>query len=380
MITNTLKPIHIFRTGTHTDMGGRTLEFTESHLKASAAAYDPEKWAAPLVVGHPAHDSPSYGEVGALSVNGPDLEAMPINVDPAFAELVRARRFKSVSASFYLPDSPSNPVPGVYYPRHVGFLGAQPPALKGLRAVEFAANETGVVSFADFRPGLIASLFGGLRELIIEKFGREEADKTLPSYAIDGVNEWAQEEGEEPDTDKATEGRDEPITDYAENSMSQTDKERLAQLEAENAALKAANAANEKKRQADMAQANAAAFCESLIDPAKGAKITPAQRAISEPLLVRLLVDESAQPLEFGENEILPVAEAFKKFLNGLPVQVSFGEFAKDGVDEGKNITDPTTIAAEALAFMEREAKDGKKVELPNAVKAVMDGKHLAKK
>ncbi len=51
--------------------------------------------------------------------------------------MVKAGRFKSRSASFYHPDNPNNPKPGVYYLRHVGFLGAQPPAVKGLKAVEF---------------------------------------------------------------------------------------------------------------------------------------------------------------------------------------------------------------------------------------------------
>ena len=83
--------------------------------------------------------------------------------------MVRAGRFKKVSASFYTPDSPHNPVPGVYYLRHVGFLGAQPPAVKGLAPVpvNFAEGDTeeGCVSF-DFAesPGLLrwlADLFRG---------------------------------------------------------------------------------------------------------------------------------------------------------------------------------------------------------------------------
>ena len=36
-----LPAFEIFRAGTHTDMGGRTLSFTAADIAAMAAAYDP---------------------------------------------------------------------------------------------------------------------------------------------------------------------------------------------------------------------------------------------------------------------------------------------------------------------------------------------------
>lgn len=364
------KTIHIFKAGRHTDMSGRTLEFSEADLQASAAAYDPGKWSAPLVVGHPTHDAPSYGDVAALAVKGGDLEAIPANVDPAFAELVQAGRYKSVSASFYLPDSPNNPVPGVYYLRHVGFLGAQPPALKGLRPVQFSDGEQGVVAFADWRPGMLRTLLGNIREFFIEKFGREEADKTLPAYAIDAVREWSEAEAEEqPDSSAVEVG--EPSPQYSETSMSQTDKERLAALEAENTRLKAEAAAAELLRKQQAATADASAFCETLVDPAKGARITPAQKALALPILARLHADET--PLNFGEGVTKSPLVAFKEFLTSLPVQVSFQEFAKDGQGEqSATPTDATLIAHEATAYMESHPG----VKTHEAVAIVMAGKH----
>lgn len=74
----------------------------------------------------------------SLAAGDDGLNAEPHQVDPEFAEMVNAGRFKKISASFYTPDAPNNPVPGVYYLRHVGFLGAQPPAVKGLKQAEFA--------------------------------------------------------------------------------------------------------------------------------------------------------------------------------------------------------------------------------------------------
>jgi hypothetical protein len=152
MNEQTTQPIQIFRAGTHTDMSGRSLVFTGDDLTAMAEGYDPKRHEAPLVTGHPKHDDPAYGWVSSLQVVNGILEATPRQVDSRFAELVRAGRFKKISATFYSPGTPNNPVPGSYYLRHVGFLGAQPPAVKGLKSVEFADAEDGMVTvaFADY--------------------------------------------------------------------------------------------------------------------------------------------------------------------------------------------------------------------------------------
>ena len=144
------KPIQIFKPGWHTAMSGAAQEFSEADLAATAAAYDPARHEAPIVVGHPVSDGPAYGWVKALAFADGRLEADPDQVDPEFAEMVAAGRFKKISASFYPPESPRNPVPGVFYLRHVGFLGAQAPAVKGLRQPEFADGDDGLTIEIDF--------------------------------------------------------------------------------------------------------------------------------------------------------------------------------------------------------------------------------------
>ncbi len=133
-------------------MSGATLQFSEADLQQTVAAYDPARHEAPLVVGHPAHDLPAYGWVQSLSFNEGAIDATPAQVNPQFADMVAAGAFKKISASFYSPASPANPVPGVYYLRHVGFLGAQPPAVKGLRNPQFADTEDGVLTFEFAEP------------------------------------------------------------------------------------------------------------------------------------------------------------------------------------------------------------------------------------
>lgn len=130
-------------------MSGQAFEFSESDLQATVAAYNPTLHEAPLVVGHPRHDLPAYGWVHSLAYSEGGLDATPAQVNTDFADMVAAGAFKKISASFYAPDAPQNPVPGIYYLRHVGFLGAQPPAVKGLRQPSFADDEVGVLTFSE---------------------------------------------------------------------------------------------------------------------------------------------------------------------------------------------------------------------------------------
>ncbi|OOF49983.1 peptidase [Rodentibacter genomosp. 1] len=143
-----MKLIEIFKTGKRPDASGQMIEIKLQDLIQAVTAYNPELHEAPAVIGHPKDNAPAYAWVKRLNVEGDTLKAELTQIDPNFAEMVEAGRFKKVSASFYLADSPHNPKPGYLYLRHVGFLGAMPPAVKGLRNPEFTDNESGVVNFA----------------------------------------------------------------------------------------------------------------------------------------------------------------------------------------------------------------------------------------
>lgn len=129
----------IFRAGTHADSSGREITVTRDDLARLTASYDPTHHEAPIVVGHPRTDDPAYGWVKALRLDGDTLQALPGEVEPQFAEMVRQGRYKKVSVKFQLADS------GLVL-RHVGFLGAVPPAVKGLRSARFASQDDGPVA------------------------------------------------------------------------------------------------------------------------------------------------------------------------------------------------------------------------------------------
>ncbi|GMU87107.1 MAG: hypothetical protein AMXMBFR48_23480 [Ignavibacteriales bacterium] len=124
------KWFEIFRTGKHTDSAGRTKEWTEQDLDNIVSSYNPAQHEAPIVIGHPKDDAPAYGWIHALKRSGDRLLALPSRLLPLFTEAVKNGLFKKRSVAL-------NPDGSL---RHVGFLGAASPAVKGLADPEF--NQT----------------------------------------------------------------------------------------------------------------------------------------------------------------------------------------------------------------------------------------------
>lgn len=318
---STPKQIQIFKPGRHLTRAGSAIEFSASDLAKSAAAYDPAKHEAPIVVGHPRIDAPAYGWISRLKAGDAGLEAEPTQVDPAFAEMVVAGRFKKVSAAFFPPDHPGNPVPGVFYLRHVGFLGAQPPAVKGLRNPEFDEGDEGIVEFADWSDVQNASLWRRLRDFFIAQFGLDKADSVIPDYAVASLETEARTENTDEAAPAQASSFSEPSTTKGDE-MSAEDKARLEALEAENKRLKS------EARAAQVAQAHAdsVSFCEGLVNEGR---LQPGKRDLAIALMDHLASQEA--PVEFGEGDAKqPMIDAFKGFLSAQPKGIEFAERSAD--------------------------------------------------
>ncbi len=138
--------IHIFRAGQHTDHRGSLRAFSARDVQQMAAAYEESKRPAPVVLGHPPDDQPAHGTVSSLVARDGDLHAKVL-LSPWMAQAVRVGAYRKVSAAFIPPADPNNPAPGAWYLRHVGMLGANPPAIKGLQQMRF--SEHGAVCFGE---------------------------------------------------------------------------------------------------------------------------------------------------------------------------------------------------------------------------------------
>ena len=310
----------IFRAGTRTDNSGRTITITPEQVAAIASHYSPDKHEAPIVVGHPSTNAPAYGWVGSLKAENGTLFADFAQVDDDFAELVKKGRYKKVSASFYPPNHPSNPQPENWYLRHVGFLGAHPPAVKGLAAINFADDEDGVVSFGESGWAL-ARMLRNLREWLIGKDGIEAADRVLPDWQIDAVAPPLPEPEAEPNFSEP------PAKDDTMTHEQQLEAERKAREQAEAEAKQAREElaklqAEQEKSLRDAAHQQNADFAEGLI---KAGSLKPADKELIVAVLDFADYPEAA-PADFGEGKKL--SDALKDFLRGGKPILAAGEIA----------------------------------------------------
>lgn len=325
------KKIEIFKPGRHTALNGSTLDFSADQLAQTVAAYDPQKYQAPLVIGHPKLDAPAYGWVKGLEFSADLLQAEPEQVVAEFAAACNAGRFKRVSASFFTPDSPRNPVPGVYYLRHVGFLGAAEPAIQGLKPVEFAADEEGVVEFG-WDDRLVAGLLRKLKNLLIGKFGADDAEAALPEWDLEALAEEAlrPEEPAAPPSPMyaAPEGGKESPMETPEQIAAREQRE--AEFAAREAAL--------VTREAAARHADNVAFAASLVS---AGTLLPAQQDQVVALLDFAGGLEQTHVVEFGAGEektAQPVAQALRSFLQAQPKVVEFGSMPGDDEEDGKAV------------------------------------------
>ncbi len=315
--------IEIFKTGTHTDSNGNTRTWTEKDLDAIIAQYNPQEHEAPVVIGHPKDNAPAFGWVEGLQRKGSVLYAKLKDLVPEFVDMVKKGMYKKRSISLY-PDMTL---------RHVGFLGAVPPSVKGLADIKFAKQDEFMsYEFSDYRLNVISNIFQRLRDWIIEKFGIEMADKIINNYDIDYLRAETEESEsaiftevnkeffkKEDDMEKIQELEKElketkdQLAKFSEESKSKDSE--IAELKSKVSILEA------EKRKIEFQ-----AFCEELM---KEGKITP---AILPAVLDFMEILHGSAEYEFAESDDKRVKkaplEAFKTFLKALPKHVEFSEYA----------------------------------------------------
>ena len=326
--------IEIFKAGTHTDSAGNTRTWTEEDLDTIVKKYNPAVHEAPVVIGHPKDNAPAYGWVEKLERKGNVLYAKLKDLVPEFVEWVKKGLYKKRSISLY-PDMTL---------RHVGFLGAMPPAVKGLADVAFSAETDAVtIEFADYRVPLVGKILQRLRDFLIDKYDIETADKIISNWEIEelqrepieavaetstALSENTKNKGGQ-DMDKVKElevklkEAETVISEYAEKDKEKEDE--IVRLKKELDEERA------KRRRMEFQ-----AFCEGLMEEGK---LTPAMKPIVLDFLEILTTVEETGEYEFtegnGKVKASPL-ERFKAFLNLLPKQVEFRELAtKDKAASG---------------------------------------------
>lgn len=354
--------IPVFQGGSQTDSMGRVQDGTALIDKAvstfNAARHEP-----PVVIGHPKENGPAFGWVEGLKKQGDLLLAKFKQVEPAFADMVKRGLFKKRSAAFY-PDGSL---------RHIGFLGAMPPAVKGLPDVAFTESDALTFEFADYQTfwawESIARLFGKVRDYLIEKEGMEKAEQVINAYQIQEITDAAAKEKQEIQQDALEQtpqitnyndkkeekdmyfkefiqklkdlvaGVDAADSSPAGKTFSEADLEAAKKQAADDAAKvereKAATEFAEKERSArlDARRREISSWCESMV---KAGKMTPAMVKFGMPEFMATFA-EKEDVIEFGETkEKATLYDRFKTFFETeLPKVVNFKEVATRDKDTG---------------------------------------------
>ncbi|EXL08214.1 peptidase [Brucella anthropi] len=353
-----MKPFEIFRSGTHTTAKGQTVTFAESDIADIAASYDPALHHAPIVIGHPKQDGPAYGWIKSLSVRDGTIVAEPEELDTTFSEMVRESRFKKVSAGLYAPNDKSNPTPGKYHLRHVGFLGAEPPAIKGLKPIEFAEGELDIeLNFSEWRMSWaldnVGRIFRAIREFIIDTKDIETADKIIPSWDLDQIDQQAADLRADARVEEATH------THFSESQPEEPDmktaEQRQAELDARETALaqRETTFSEEQKKQRDTADA---AFVASVVEAGR----LPVGLKEAATALFSELEDGDTLTFSEGDQQVTKSSRAaFRDLLEKLPVPVATGELA---TGDGPDFSDSSYVQTAIETEIRNAAAKGEKI------------------
>lgn len=295
----------IFRAGTYKKNDGTDVTYSEDDIKKIADNFNfAQNPSAPIVIGHPKTNSPAYGWVDKLKAEGGKLYACYKQVAQEFAQWVNDGRFKNRSISLY-PDLRL---------KHVGWLGAVPPRVKGMPEYVFNENEES-----------LTFEFSEIEQYNFET-GKEE-DLTLP------------------ENNKVPENYSEEL----EKKSAELEK-----LQAENEALKA------KNRKADYEQFAEQLTCEG--------NITPAQRDF---VIEFQEICHQSGTFDFAEGEDKSVLNRFRGFLKGIK-QVDFSELPNGDPKETLDFANTKAAADKIRIYQDDMAKKGitvTAIEAKNALK-----------
>ena len=282
--------IEIFRSGTHVDSAGKSESYDAEKLEHIAELYnrkvgESSSFEAPIVKGHPTSDAPAYGWVERLSRRGDKLVAKIKDMSDEIIEQTGKGMFKKVSMSIY-PD---------YMLRHVGLLGAVPPAVKGLRNI----------SFSD--------------ELEYKEYSAEDQDQTAPQPP-------PSQAGEQESSDMMKE-MDELRSQCA---VLEEDKRQMSES--------IGNYSEQiKQMETDGRRKDFEEYVSSLVSDPNGAKITPAQCDSLIDLLESASLHDKNAASDFSES--ISQIDKIKAFINSLPIialSEQFGrvEFAESDIPD----------------------------------------------
>ncbi len=325
----------IFRAGEQTDSKGRTETFSEADLDSIVANHNADD-PAPLVVGHPKTNHPAYGWSSDLKREGDTLFAKATDVVSEFEDAVKAKMYRKRSISIS-PDGN-----GGYQLRHIGFLGAKPPAVAGLADLAFSENhETTLYEYAledavqESAWGMdsITRMFRKLREWVISEHDIETADQVIPDYQINSLQHSVTAMNDELGDDKRFSANNSQDSDQETNEMSNFSQEDLDAAQAEQKKRADTAEAQLKKLQFEQRQGEAQTLVDGLVNDGK---LLPAQTEGLAEFMAQLAEWDGNFEFSAGDDDSKVEKSPYdfaSDLLNSLGKQIQTGEDQRESDD-----------------------------------------------
>jgi hypothetical protein len=373
--------IEAFSTGTHVSAEGDESTYTDKDLDNMVAKYAEmsDKDPAPVVIGHPQDNSPAYGWVKSAQRVGDKLMLKVHQLNKDFVDALKNHAYKKVSLSIY--DDPEGP-----RIRHLGFLGAMPPAIKGLAPVSYASSEHFKTFTEEFtmaekidieeikRENSFFKRLFNMFKIDTKQFSEEKTVEKIVDH-VETNSVKAQEQGavppvpngdagikmaEKTDPGEGTlpapaqkqEGAEARNDANEEASENETLKKRITALESELATLRATMA----KDHSEAKQQSNKLFCEELV---KEGRLRPADVEMTVlNLEARAKLDEVRNYSEEQSSY-----RKYRETLKAMPKVIEFGEFPNvPNMTAGVAVPD---AGIDAKAYIEKSTKD-KMAATPN--------------
>lgn len=372
--------IEVFRAGTHRDSEGRECTFTADDLDQMVR--NESLGAAPAVLGHPKHDDPAWAWSNGFRRDGDTLLCRFTDINPAFAAGVASKAYRNRSISVV-----KDPASG-WRVRHVGWLGAMPPAIDGLKAAFSAeasgeVHEFGALDSAGNALTQAAANFQSIRDQLIESAGIDAADRALPQWRIDYMRELADQVADEPDDVSA----DDIATAFAAAAPNKDHTMTIDQAAIDRAVQEALDkqqktfsaqitAANDRAEQA-LAGQRTQRITGQITEWRRAGKVLPAEERGLAEFMASI---EDGQPAGFtfsaadGKEAKQTPAEWFASFMASRAPVVKLGQNGRGdfgGDDPEPPSVDPAELAGKARTYMAEQERAGISITYAAAVSHV---------
>jgi len=331
---------------------------------------------APMVIGHPQTDAPAYGWIQDLKREGNVLSVKGDKLHDEFAKGVedglwpnRSIRIGKGADGFYL--------------KHIGFLGAVPPAIEGMDSIYNASTDDECFDYSSdsYTPNTLSRMMRRMRDFFIEQFGVEKADAVLPDYEIESMSEHANrlrdEDSDTPTSFSQPEPKktgDEPMSEFSQAELDAAKEEAAKKAREE---VEAEFASKQKEHETELtAERNkrlGVEFSKNIAELVDQGKLLPAQAEGMAEFMLQLSDSDEAN-FEFSAGEE-GKEETFKKspldwfndFTKSLGKQIDLNESGA-GESGGVDGDDAQAIANAAMEYQKEQSDKGITVSVSQAV------------